>query len=54
MTVDRDASWDPVSWTPAAPYEAPRYCRFAPLEGAAPVPLCNPASSKLQGMKLIS
>lgn len=43
MTVD---PWDPVSWTPGAPYEAPRFSRFAAIDGGAPIRLCNPVNAK--------
>ncbi len=43
MSVD---PWDPVSWTPGAPYEPPKFSRFAPVEGADPIRVHNRAGAK--------
>ncbi|MFO0563455.1 MAG: AMP-binding protein [Polyangiales bacterium] len=45
-SAQRDPAWDPVSWTPVAASEPTRHSRFVPVEGAAPIALCNPASCK--------
>jgi thioester reductase-like protein len=38
--------WDPVSWTPGAPYEPPKFSRFAPVDGADPLRVHNRAGAK--------